>query len=134
MRTAIAVSMFSALVLLGGCRVLEATPAQVFRFTVEDNQYRFRACTLTLGWTRDELWHHCGVPDAQIERVGGRGPCYAYHSAAHSLGTTDGVAPVMLACVDTEKVYKSRDANNPKAREQITTEVVSHVYGVTKLP
>lgn len=126
-----------SLAAVAGCGVpLKSTSALIVRYEPHQSAgHALRACRITLGWTKDELVAACGKPDAQIGHARLLGvSCYAWRSFAHSIGTTDAVAPVMVACLSREQVYRSRDPNSRQGRESMDADVVTEVYGLSRMP
>lgn len=118
-----------------GCMPLgmvEETPAKVFRWEGSS----FIDCTLTLGWTVQQLTRSCGKPIAKTTRQAG-GACYLYSTIARPIRPSElAPPPYYLACL--EKASTEIVTFEGAARKRKSTKsgefVVTGVFGLSEAP
>jgi hypothetical protein len=126
--------VFAIVVSAVGCRVgtfLTPTNAVIARFEPAPEGSRFRACTVYLGWTEDELREECGQPIRAFASANGKETCLAYLSVAHAMASSNTSAPYFMVC--TEEVEHPSQRKKSKTPPTIERRVVA-VHGVSAVP
>ena len=109
------------------------TPAKVFRFERTDaGQSKFRACTIHLNISANQLFATCGRPLGLHPYAVGKNKCVVYASLAHSLGTNDHVAPYYAVCLSPGLSPRWDRPGNPAAN--VSGYTVVSVYGLSDYP
>lgn len=94
-----------ALASLAGCAFTAPTNAQVARYEPEGLRY----CTITLGWTLEQLRERCGEPIAVVPRIGEGGDCWVYESLARPIvALTAPEARYFAVCSVENMAWKKR--------------------------
>ena len=89
-----------------------------------DGKPVFRSCAMALGWTREELFMKCGMPDAVTPDATLDGACYVYRTIARTLAS-DGSqgATYLVACterVPSKGAAKSVTTQARESRDDVT--------------
>lgn len=108
------------------------TPAKVYRW----DGMSFIDCTLTLGWTEQQLTSACGEPVAKPTRKAG-GSCYLYPTLSRPIAPSEmAPPPYYLVCLE----QASREIvtyEGPKRERRVAKSgdfVVTGVYGISEAP
>ena len=122
------------LTLTSGCFPMGTveTPAKVYRW--EDMS--FIDCTLTLGWTVQQLTTACGEPVAKPTRRAG-GACYLYPTLARPIRASEMTPPpYYLVCLE-QASKEVVTYEGPKRERRVAKSgefVVTAVFGLSEAP
>lgn len=88
--------------LLSACALLSTACTPVATNAVVARTYKnnFQSCTISIGWTVDQLLEACGEPDSIVTTANKTAECFVYSTDAVVFVTGQG-APVIAACAES---------------------------------